>query len=142
MAEAQDRWHFPHPRLHRGGQLPPCRPTAPRSSRSATLHCLLVLAPAHSSGGRHASHCWPLLGVFSQWGRGAAKAVPVFFWYPTGGQPTANTLALWWLNFGPTGWFLGVMCGAFALKMGGRWGQGQGMRVEGVLSRLCVGEVG
>ena len=83
----------------------------------------------------------PSWGCFRNGGGGQQKPSPVFFWYPTGGQPTANTLALWWLKFGPTGWFLGVMYGAFALKMGGR-GQGQGMRVEGVLSRLCVGEVG
>ena len=35
-------------------------------------------------------------------GRGAAKGPPPFHWSPTGVQPMACTLALWWLRFGPT----------------------------------------
>ena len=143
MAEAQDRWHFPHPRLHRGGQLPPCRPTAPRSSRSATLHCLLVLAPAHSSGGEA---CLPLLappgGVFAMGEGGSKSRPPCFSGTQLGASPRPTLSLCGGLTLGRLGGFWVSCVGAFALKMGGRWGQGQGMRVEGVLSRLCVGEVG
>ena len=38
------------------------------------------------------------------WGRvGAAKGLLPYFLVPKGNQPTACTLALWWLKFGPTG---------------------------------------
>ena len=50
------------------------------------------------------------------WG-GAAKGPPPISWSPTGGQPTACTLALWWLEFGPTGSLGGGGGGFFA---GGR----------------------
>ena len=36
-------------------------------------------------------------------GEGGGKSLPPIYWSPTGAQPTACTLALWWLNFGPTG---------------------------------------
>ena len=35
-------------------------------------------------------------------GVGAAKGVLPCFLVPKGNQPTACTLALWWLKFGPT----------------------------------------
>ena len=38
-----------------------------------------------------------------RWGGGVAKGPPPINWSPTGGQPTACTLGLWWLDFGPTG---------------------------------------
>ena len=46
------------------------------------------------------------LGVwvwFFPWGGGGGskKSAPCFL-VPNGGQPTACTLALWWLKFGPT----------------------------------------
>ena len=34
-------------------------------------------------------------------GVGAAKVCSPVSWSPTGNQPTACTLALWWLKFGP-----------------------------------------
>ena len=36
-------------------------------------------------------------------GLGAAKGLLPCFLVPKGNQPTACTLALWWLKFGPTG---------------------------------------
>ena len=36
-------------------------------------------------------------------GVGAAKGLLPYFLVPKGNQPTACTLALWWLKFGPTG---------------------------------------
>ena len=36
-------------------------------------------------------------------GVGAAKGLLPCFLVPKGNQPTACTLALWWLKFGPTG---------------------------------------
>ena len=48
----------------------------------------------------------PHLGVFPRGGGGAKAALPGF-WPPTGGQPTACTLALWWLKFGLTEGFRG-----------------------------------
>ena len=36
-------------------------------------------------------------------GEGAAKGLHPCFLVPKGSQPTACTLALWWLKFGPTG---------------------------------------
>ena len=55
--------------------------------------------------------CWGggvlgLLSVrphFCWWGVGAAKGLLPYFLVPKGNQPTACTLALWWLKFGPTG---------------------------------------
>ena len=38
---------------------------------------------------------------------GAANGLLPCFLVPKGNQPTACTLALWWLKFGPTGFFLG-----------------------------------
>ena len=37
-------------------------------------------------------------------GVGAAKGLLPCFLVPKGNQPTACTLALWWLKFGPTEW--------------------------------------
>ena len=50
-----------------------------------------------------------VLGLLSVWphfcwgGVGAAKGLLPYFLVPKGNQPTACTLALWWLKFGPTG---------------------------------------
>ena len=46
----------------------------------------LLLVPPH--------FCWG--------GVGAAKSLLPSFLVPKGNQPTACTLALWWLKFGPT----------------------------------------
>ena len=48
----------------------------------------LLLVPPH--------FCWRGGGV------GAAKSLLPSFLVPKGNQPTACTLALWWLKFGPT----------------------------------------
>ena len=40
-------------------------------------------------------------------GVGAAKGLLPCFLVPKGNQPTACTLALWWLKFGPTGCWVG-----------------------------------
>ena len=48
----------------------------------------LLLVPPH--------FCWGGGGV------GAAKSLLPSFLVPKGNQPTACTLALWWLKFGPT----------------------------------------
>ena len=56
--------------------------------------------------------CWGGRGVlgllsvrphFCWGGVGAAKGLLPYFLVPKGNQPTACTLALWWLKFGPTG---------------------------------------
>ena len=50
-------------------------------------------------GGGGGGFRWPChLG-----GGGGAKGPPPIYWSQQGGQPTACTLALWWLDFGPTG---------------------------------------
>ena len=41
-------------------------------------------------------------GFSPRGGGGSKKSAPCFL-VPNGGQPTACTLALWWLRFGPTG---------------------------------------
>ena len=38
-------------------------------------------------------------------GGGGSKSLPPAFWPQQGVQPTASTIALWWLKFGPTGDF-------------------------------------
>ena len=43
------------------------------------------------------------LSVGGGGGVGAAKGLLSCFLVPKGNQPTACTLALWWLKFGPTG---------------------------------------
>ena len=40
-------------------------------------------------------------------GGGAAKSLLPSFLVPKGNQPTACTLTLWWLKFGPTEWTRG-----------------------------------
>ena len=66
-----------------------------------------------------------LLGVG---GVGAAKGLLFCFLVPKGNQPTACTLALWWLKFGPTS---GIGVPGFHLRVGGgvdrarkNWGRG------------------
>ena len=48
--------------------------------------------------------CWACFrsGPISVGGVGAAKGLLPCFLVPKGNQPTACTLALWWLKFGPT----------------------------------------
>ena len=60
-------------------------------------------------------------------GVGAAKSLLPSFLVPKGNQPTACTLALWWLKFGPTeGWGEGRGASSGGtLGWGVRWG-GQG----------------
>ena len=49
-------------------------------------------------------------------GLGAAKGLLPCFLVPKGNQPTACTLALWWLKFGPTGGMGGGGGQKFSLK--------------------------
>ena len=77
MAEAQERWHLLHPRLHhRGGQLPPYRPTtlppSPVSLRPRPAPSTPLLFPRG----------WVFLPGW--WGLGEEGALSVF-WSPTGG---------------------------------------------------------
>ena len=55
--------------------------------------------------------CWACFrsGLISVGGGGvgAAKGLLPCFLVPKGNQPTACTLALWWLKFGPTEWLEG-----------------------------------
>ena len=48
--------------------------------------------------------CWACFrsGPISVGGVGAANGLLPCFLVPKGNQPTACTLALWWLKFGPT----------------------------------------
>ena len=65
-------------------------------------------------------------------GVGAAKGLLPCFLVPKGNQPTACTLALWWLKFGPTEPFWGG---------GGGWGGvggGGGSKLLCVFWVLCV----
>ena len=60
-------------------------------------------------------------------GVGAAKGLLPCFLVPKRNQPTACTLALWWLKFGPTeaGW------GGRGGRAGGCWGRLCGSAVSG-----------
>ena len=51
-------------------------------------------------GGAPIRSPWP--PFFPEVGGRGAKACRPVSWLPTGGQPTACTLASWWLKFGPT----------------------------------------
>ena len=56
-------------------------------------------------GGRGGVPGPPSVRLYFCWGRGGEgqqKVHPCFL-VPKGNQPTACTLALWWLRFGPTG---------------------------------------
>ena len=50
-------------------------------------------------------------------GGGSKKSAPCFL-VPNGGQPTASTLALWWLKFGPTEGLGGGIKGVVRLRGG------------------------
>ena len=86
-----------------GSQIPSYSSLSVRSLRDLDHH-----VTACSEG---AKACWGggVLGLLSVrphfcWGGvGAAKGLLPCFLVPKGNQPTACTLALWWLKFGPTG---------------------------------------
>ena len=86
-----------------GSQIPSYSSLSVRSLRDLDHH-----VTACSEG---AKACWGgggVLGLLSVrphfcWGGvGAAKGLLPCFLVPKGNQPTACTLALWWLKFGPT----------------------------------------
>ena len=85
-----------------GSQIPSYSSLGVRSLRDLDHH-----VTACSEG---AKACWGggVLGLLSVrphfcWGGvGAAKGLLPCFLVPKGNQPTACTLALWWLKFGPT----------------------------------------
>ena len=114
----------------RPAQLPLCHPPLPPCAGARALLWWGGMPPTVG----------PSWGCFRNGGGGQQKPSPVFFWYPTGGQPTANTLALWWLKFGLTGWFLGVMYGGVCLENGGPLGAGAGTAGGGcALKVVCRG---
>ena len=65
-------------------------------------------------------------------GVGAAKSLLPSFLVPKGNQPTACTLALWWLKFGPTGGGGGGGVNWRVLGGGSAGGCVWGVRLEGV----------
>ena len=86
-----------------GSQIPTYSSLGVRSLRDLNHH-----VAACSEGARA---CWgggggagPAFGPapFLLGGVGAAKGLLPCFLVPKGNQPTACTLALWWLKFGPT----------------------------------------
>ena len=95
MAEAQDWCSEPHPRLHQGGSQSPASPP----DRRAGPHWRPCSAPPVPLP---LALPWGFVRLGGGWGGGATKAAPLDFWPPMGGQPTACTLALWWLKFGLT----------------------------------------
>ena len=86
-----------------GSQIPAylsfgVRPLSARGGTSITMCRPAVRVQGHAGGGGPAFGLAPfLLG-----GVGAAKGLLPCFLVPKGNQPTACTLALWWLKFGPT----------------------------------------
>ena len=91
-----------------GSQIPTyssfsVRPFSARGGTSFTMCRPAVRVRGHAGGGGGAGlllvpphFCWGGGGV------GAAKSLLPSFLVPKGNQPTACTLALWWLKFGPT----------------------------------------
>ena len=105
VAEAQDGGMNPTPAYTIAAvnslptAQPPRAPSDPPPS-PASLPWRLRTAPLCPS-----PHASP--GGFPSGGGGGANAALPGFWPPTGGQPTACTLAFWWLKFGPAEGFVG-----------------------------------
>ena len=80
------------------------RPLSARGGTSITMCRPAVRVRGHAGGGgcRVCFRSGPI-SVGGGGGLGAAKGLPPCFLVPKGNQPTACTLALWWLKFGPTG---------------------------------------
>ena len=96
----------PPARLPCGSQIPTyssfsVRPLSARGGTSITMCRPAVRVRGHAGGGGGAG---PALcpAPFLLGGIGAAKGLLPCFLVPKGNQPTACTLALWWLKFGPT----------------------------------------
>ena len=80
------------------------RPLPVREGRDLDHHVTACSEGAgvrgHAGGG---GLCWACFRPHFCWGGGgAAKGLLPCFLVPKGDQPTACTLALWWLKFGPT----------------------------------------
>ena len=89
-----------------GSQIPTyssfgVRPLSARGGTSITMCRPVVRARGHAGGGGGAG---PAFGPaqFLLGGLGAAKGLLPYFLIPKGTQPTACTITLWWLKFGPT----------------------------------------
>ena len=94
----------------------------------------------HAGGG---GLCWACFRPHFCWGGGgAAKGLLPCFPVPKGDQPTACTLALWWLKFGPTrAYKQGVGCGfpVAGVRAVGPAGRGLESSYAGSAGRrLCV----
>ena len=72
------------------------RPLSARGGTSITMCRPAVRVQGHAKGGG-------VPAPFLLGGLGAAKGLLPCFLVPKGNQPTACTLVLWWLKFGPTG---------------------------------------
>ena len=84
------------------------RPLPVREGRDLDHHvtaCSEGAGVRGHAGGGGGGLCWACFRPHFCWGGGgggAAKGLLPCFLVPKGDQPTACTLALWWLKFGPT----------------------------------------
>ena len=92
-----------------GSQIPTyssfsVRPFSARGGTSFTMCRPAVRVRGHVGGGGGGGAGLLLVPPRFCWGGGvgAAKSLLPSFLVPKGNQPTACTLALWWLKFGPT----------------------------------------
>ena len=85
-----------------GSQIPTYLSLGVRSLRDLDHHVTACSEGARACGG--GGGAGPAFGPapFLLGGVGAAKGLLPCFLVPKGNQPTACTLALWWLKFGPT----------------------------------------
>ena len=97
-----------------GSQIPTyssfsVRPFSARGGTSFTMCRPAVRVRGHAGGGGGGggSPFGPAPFLLGGGGVGAAKSLLPSFLVPKGNQPTACTLALWWLKFGPTEGVLG-----------------------------------
>ena len=93
-----------------GSQIPSYSSLGVRSLRDLDHHVTACSEGAKACWGGGGG-CWACFrsGPISVGGGvGAAKGLLPCFLVPKGNQPTAFTLALWWLKFGPTEWVGGV----------------------------------
>ena len=116
-----------------GSQIPTyssfsVRPFSARGGTSFTMCRPAVRVRGHAGGGGGGVSFWSR-PISVGGGVGAAKSLLPSFLVPKGNQPTACTLALWWLKFGPTegGWGgVGVLGGgvkSFCLIGYKQWGR-------------------
>ena len=90
-----------------GSQIPTCssfgvRPLSARGGTSTTMCRPAVRVRGHAGGGGGVPGLPAVQPHFCWGGVGAVKGLLRCFLVPKGNQPTACTLALWWLKFGPT----------------------------------------